>query len=176
MIVRNFYSDRCRESRSEYWLLKFEKDFEEYFVPKKQTTNNYVPSKNFFLHKSNESKHHCIHETITEDDHLHQYPQDEDSTPSTPPHHLDEPFFNAWIPASPSEDDEQDFLVMGYPQDASFLDIRDKDFFNVATALDDTIGNSLARTMLSQLEDSILCPVEESVEEFYSGGIETDYF
>jgi len=128
------------------------------------------------LEKSNESKHHWIHETITEDDHLHQYPQDENSTPSTPTHHLDEPFFNAWIPASPSEDDEQDFLVMGYPQDASFLDIRDKDFFNVATALDDTIGNSLARTMLSQLEDSILCPVEESVEEFYSGGIETDYF
>jgi len=91
-------------------------------------------------------------------------------------HHLGDLFFDVAVAINTVEADEQDVLIIGHPNQP-YLDIRDKDFFNVASG-DDAGNMHLARTMLSQLEDSIHHPLSETVEEFYSGGIgiDAEYF
>jgi len=84
-------------------------------------------------------------------------------------HHLDD-----LLPVSHSTvEDEQDVLVIG-PHDSTSLDIRDKDFFNVASGDDgSTLSVHLPRPT-SHLEDSVLHPFVTVTEEFYSGGVGID--
>jgi len=75
-------------------------------------------------------------------------------------------------PSSPSTEEEQDLLVMGYAE--NFLDIRDKDFFNVVSGDDNLLRGVAGGVPANQLEDSLVSPFVESVDDFY-GGIETEY-
>jgi len=93
-----------------------------------------------------------------------------------PVYYFDDVFFNVCSVSNVGEADadEQDVLIIGHPNQ-TYLDIRDKDFFNVTS--DDAGNVHFARTM-SQFEDSYLLHPFSTVEDFYSSGIgiDTEYF
>jgi len=100
---------------------------------------------------------------------------EEDVECEAPVYYFDDVFFNVCSMSNHGEADEQDVLIIGHHPIQTYLDIRDKDFFNVTNG--DDSGVHIARAM-SHLEDSIHHPLSETVEEFYSGGIgiDTEYF
>jgi len=101
---------------------------------------------------------------------------EEDGESEAPVYYFDDVFFNVCSVSNLGEADEQDVLIIGHHPIQTYLDIRDKDFFNVTNGDDAGNGHVHARAM-SHLEDSIHHPLSETVEEFYSGiGIDTEYF
>jgi len=100
----------------------------------------------------------------------------EEDEGEAPVYYFDDVFFNLCSVSNIGEADEQDVLIIGHHPIQTYLDIRDKDFFNV-TSGDDAGNVHIARAM-SHLEDSIHHPFSETVEEFYSSGIgiDAEYF